>query len=244
MRTEIFVQARMGSTRLPGKALKIVDGKTLLEYQIERLREVKLADHIMVLTTMNPADEEIVKYCLKIGVDCFRGDEEDVLARYYQAALARGKPDSIVRITSDCPLIDPEVTDEVIEAFREEFPKWDYISNTFIRTYPRGLDVEIFSFSALEKAFFEASDPSEREHVTLYIYRNLQQFRVKNIACPALLGHHRWTVDTQEDFDLIERLLKELNRFHPHFRLKDVLSVLETHPEWSQINAHIEQKKV
>lgn len=241
MKTEVYIQARMGSTRLPGKILKEVDGRPLLDYLIERVNQSKECDGIVVLTTTEPRDDVIEEYCQKRGVHCFRGSEQDVLDRYYKAALQR-KPDAIVRITSDCPLIDPEVIDEVVGMFRKDYPKIDYASNSLERTYPRGLDVEVFSFSALERAFNAANKPEEREHVTVYIYRHPEQFVLKNLARIPPLADHRWTVDTLEDYDLIKLILENLYPSNPHFRLEDILELLRQHPEWSLINAHIEQK--
>ncbi len=243
MRVEIFVQARMGSTRLPGKILQPVFGKPLLKYMVERLREVKNADEIVVLTTTEASDDIVEDFCQKEGVACFRGSENDVLERYYQAALQR-RPDAIVRVTADCPLIDPEIVDAVIDAFKRESPAIDYISNSLKRTYPRGLDVEIFSFEALKKAYQLAIKPEEREHVTVYLYRHPELFKLKNMAHHPSLSQYRWTVDTQEDFTLIRLILEHLYPDNPAFRLQDVLSLLKKYPEWNLINAHIEQKKV
>lgn len=243
MRIEAFIQARMESTRLPGKVLKKVLGKPLLEFLIERLYYSKEIDEIVVLTTREIADDPIVSFCEEKKIPCLRGSEEDVLDRYYQAALQR-KIDGIVRITSDCPLIDPDVVDQLIKTFRREYPKLDYVSNTLERTFPRGLDAEVFSFNALEKAFQNAIYPEEREHVTLYLYRHPEQFTLKNIAHIPSLGHHRWTVDTPEDFALIRLILENLYPIQPQFRLNDILDLLSHHSEWIKLNAHIEQKKL
>ena len=241
MRTEIYVQARMGSTRLPGKVMKPVLGKPLLEYLIERLHRVKEADDCAILTTTNPRDDVLVNFCEKLGVACYRGPEEDVLERYYRVALER-KPDAIVRITSDCPLIDPDEVDKVIRTFQESFPTYDYVSNSIERTYPRGLDAEIFSYNALEQAFYEAKAPFEREHVTPYIYNHPKLFRFKNVSANEILNSHRWTVDTEEDFMLIRLILESLYPGNPNFKMQDILNLLKLHPEWSLINAHIIQK--
>lgn len=241
MRVEAFIQARMGSTRLPGKVLKKVLGKPLLEFLIERLHDAKKIDDIVILTTNEPVDDSIVSFCEERNIACLRGSTEDVLDRYYQAAVLR-KPDAIVRITADCPLIDPEIVDEVTETFSREYPKIDYASNTFNRTFPRGLDVEIFSFESLEKAFYRAIYPEEREHVTVYLYRHPELFRLKHIVHTPSLGYHRWTVDTAEDFTLIRLILEHLYPTHPQFRLNDILNLLFHYPQWIQLNAHIEQK--
>ncbi len=243
MRVEVFVQARMGSTRLPGKVLKPVLGKPLLEFLVERLRQAKEIADVVILTTTQPADDVIVQFCQKKGIACLRGSEDNVLERYYQAALQR-RPDAIVRVTSDCPLIDPEVLDQVVREFKTLSPHIDFVANTLEGTYPRGLDVEVFSFQALEKAFQEAHFPEEFEHVTVYFYRYPNLFRLKNVAYPTSLRQHRWTVDTSEDLALITLILEHLYPRNPYFRLKDILELLRQHPEWSQLNAHIKQKTV
>lgn len=243
MHVEIMVQARMGSTRLPGKVMKEVLGKPLLGYLIERLRQAKEPDGISILTTTEAIDDQIVAYCRTQNITCYRGSEEDVLERYYQAALV-SKPDAIVRITSDCPLIDPEILDQVIAEYRKSSGTIDYLSNTLELTYPRGLDVEIFSFKALEEAFLNAKMPYEREHVTVYFYQHPEKFRLKNYASSIPLAQHRWTVDTPEDFHLIQLIIETLYPVNPQFRLKDILVLLLKHPEWSQINAHVQQKKL
>lgn len=241
MQVEIYVQARMGSTRLPGKVMRLVQERPLLDYLLERLGQVKEADAIAVLTTIHPNDDEIVEFCEKKKIPCYRGPEEDVLARFYKTALQR-KPDAIVRITADCPLIDPDIVDLVIKTYREWYPIYDYISNTLQSTYPRGLDTEIFSLQALDHAFNNAQKPEEREHVTVYMYQHPQIFNLLNISSPLSLGHHRWTVDTIEDFTLIRLILTHLYPYNPNFRLKDILELLRQNPDWEKINAHVKQK--
>lgn len=243
MRVEVFVQARMGSTRLPGKVLKPVLGKPLLEFLVERLRQAKEIADVVILTTTQPADDAIAQFCQQRGIACLRGSEDNVLERYYQAALKR-RPDAIVRVTADCPLIDPEILDQVVRKFKELSPTIDFVANTLEGTYPRGLDVEVFSFQALEKAFQEAHFPEEFEHVTVYFYRYPKLFRLKNVAYPVSLRQHRWTVDTPEDLALVTLILEHLYPDNPHFRLRDVLGLLQQHPTWNQLNAHIKQKAV
>ncbi|WP_068470838.1 cytidylyltransferase domain-containing protein [Candidatus Protochlamydia phocaeensis] len=240
---KILVQARMGSTRLPGKVMKEVLGRPLLDFQIERLQQARLPHGIEILTTTESSDEPIVAFCQKKGLAYFRGSEEDVLDRYYQAAK-EGKLDVIVRVTADCPLIDPDILDHIIAVYLAAFPTYDYVSNGLERTYPRGLDVEVFSFAALEKSYREAKEPEEREHVTPYIYRHPELFHLKNISHSPALDHYRWTVDTPEDFELIQLILDRLYPLNPRFRLQDILALLDRHPDWNKINAHIEQKKL
>lgn len=242
MRVEIFVQARMRSTRLPGKVMLTVLDKPLLGYLIERLQEVQNADAIVILTTTHPADDVIVEYCEKNRIPCYRGPEEDVLTRYFQVAKKRN-PDAIVRITADCPLMDPTILEKMIQFYRDHADSYDYISNSLERTYPRGLDIEVFSAAALDTAFQEAKQPFEREHVTPYIYRHPERFRLCNLPYSGpSLAEHRWTVDTHEDFALIRLIIEHLWPQNTHFRLADVLHLLERHPDWTLINAHIQQK--
>lgn len=241
MRTVIIVQARMTSTRLPGKVLKPVLGKPLLEYQIERLRRVQRADAVVIATTTNATDEPIVALCDRLSVPSVRGSEADVLARYHQAAIAH-QADVVVRVTSDCPLIDPAVIDQTLQFFQAQAEPWDYVSNSLTRTYPRGMDTEVFSANALHIAFEEATAPPDREHVTPFLYHRGDRFRLGSVTNPEDHSHHRWTVDTPEDFELIRRILEALYPSKPQFTLADALALLADHPDWSQINAHIEQK--
>ncbi len=248
MKTAIIVQARMTSTRLPGKVLKPVLGKPLLAYQIERLQRVKLANEIVIATTTNQTDEPIVELCNSLSVAYFRGSETDVLARYYQAATAH-KADVVVRVTSDCPLIDPDVIDTAIAYYLQKPDSWqkpgfyDYVSNCLERSYPRGMDTEVFSFSVLQEAFLEATAPPDREHVTPFIYRQPERYRLGHVVYSEDCSHHRWTVDTPEDFELIEKILTKIYPENHNFTLADCLSTLKKYPEWYFINSHIEQKK-
>ena len=239
MNTEIYVQARMGSTRLPGKTLKQISGKSLLEILLERLKHVTHASSVCVLTTQKKEDDAIHRVCDKEKVFCFRGPDEDVLSRYYLCAQKR-KPDRIVRITGDCPLIDPAIVDRVIAAYSSEY---DYVSNTLTRTYPRGMDVEVFSSAALEKAHSLAKTPSEREHVTLYMYQHPEVFRLLNVASEENSSHLRLTVDTQEDFEVVRRIFEHLYPKNSRFTLQDIINAVTAHPEWVT-NTRIQQKQV
>lgn len=241
MNTVIIVQARMTSTRLPGKVLKEVNGKPLLEYLVERLQRVNQADNIIIATTENRTDEPIIKVCDRLEVDYFRGSEEDVLARYYFAAK-KYNAKHIVRITSDCPVIDPVVIDEVIRIYHSK--NYDAVANGLIRTFPRGMDTEVFSFQCLEDAYFHADKPYEREHVTPYIYEHKEKYSIHNYPYPFDYSKYRWTVDTEEDFDLIKKIIESLYNNKPKFTLEDCIQLLKENPEWSKINAHIEQKKL
>lgn len=241
MRTIIIIQARMTSSRLPGKVLKTVLGKPLLAYQIERLRQSKRADGLLVATTEHDTDLPIVALCQQLGVPVFRGSEEDVLARYYGAAQQE-HADVVVRVTSDCPLIDPEVVDQTIACFLERYPEVAYVSNVQPRTYPRGMDTEVIAFPALAAAHLEAIEPQDREHVTPFIYHQPDRFATASTTFERDESRHRWTVDTAEDFTLIERILTTLYPRRADFDLQDCLALMAEHPTWGSLNAHIEQK--
>jgi len=237
----IIVQARMTSTRLPGKVLLKVMDKPLLEYQIERLREVRAAEQVLIATTINAADNEIVQLCKRLGVTFFCGSEHDVLDRYYQAAQA-SHADVIVRITSDCPLIDPVVVDKVI-GFYLDHPVYEYVTNCLPRTYPVGMDTEVFSFQALRIAHQEAVTGPDREHVTGYIEQRPDRFCQANVAYKENHSRYRWTVDTPADFELISRIITTLYPGNHNFTLEDCLTLLAHNPEWEKINSHVKQKK-
>ena len=242
MKKLIIVQARMTSTRLPGKVMKVVCGKPLLEHLIDRLKRVKYADRIVIATTVNETDDIIVELCEKLDISYYRGSEEDVLGRYYETAVEYGG-DIIIRITSDCPVIDPEVVDYLINFFTNNIEKYDYVSNTLERSYPKGMDAEIVSFKALKEAHFNAYDPFDREHVTPFIKKRPQQFRLYNILYKTDMSRCRWTLDTPEDLELISKIFEFLYYQNTFFSLNDIFSLMERKLEWAAINAHIEQKK-
>lgn len=239
----VVVQARMMSTRLPGKVLKEVLGKPLLFYLIERLRRIKHIEGIVIATTKNRADDVLSDFCDVHSLHCIRGSEEDVLSRYQAACNAFGL-DVVVRVTSDCPLFDPELFEKGLSLFRASYDEIDYLSNSLERTYPRGMDFEIFRQSALNEAYHEAIKPSEKEHVTPFIYHHPERYRLANMRQKYDQSGYRLTVDTIEDFELISRLIEALYPTNPEFVLADIITLLEKHPDWAKINAHVEQKKV
>ena len=241
MKVICVVQARMGSTRLPGKVLMDLAGKPSLLRQLERLLNAKKVDHIVVATTNKKEDDVIVSavgnYHPRVSVS--RGSEMDVTDRYYQA-VKDYKPEAVIRTTGDCPLIDPEVVDEIIEEFFNF--KGDYVANVLgKRTYPRGLDTEIFSFEILEKMWKELKDELDRESITLYIRKNPDLFKCKNVTSPIDYSFHRWTLDEKDDYELIKIIYQEC-KDKPNFRMKDVLELFKKRPELIKINQHIEQK--
>jgi spore coat polysaccharide biosynthesis protein SpsF len=237
-----IIQARMGSTRLPGKVLKEIQGKPILWHIIHRTKASKLIDEIIVATTTNVEDKKIMELTNSLGVRSFRGCEQDVLDRYYQAAK-KFKADVIVRITADDPFKDPGVIDEVISIFLNNGDNLDYASNTIDPTYPEGIDVEVFSFTALECAWTEASSKFEREHVTPYIWRNTEKFKVKNVINKSgNLSNLRWTLDTEEDLSFITEVYNKLYTEDKVFLMEDVLILLAQHPEISKINENVERR--
>lgn len=243
MKIGAIVQARMGSTRLSGKVMKNLEGKTVLEHVIDRVRQSKLIDEIIIATTTHNRDDVIEAEALRCGVKAFRGSEDDVLSRYYYAAKENNL-DVVIRITSDCPLIDSKVLDEVIKFYVDN--NYDIVSNAGSdlskRTYPRGLDIEAFSFKVLEKSFANAKETYQKEHVTPYIYENsICVYYYKNDID---YSKHRWTLDTDEDFKLISEIYKHLYHGEHDFYLSDIVKLFETKQELFDINAHIEQKKL
>lgn len=239
----MIVQARMTSTRLPGKILREVLGKPLLEHQIERLLRVKLASSLVIATTTNDTDQPVEDLCLRLGVKCFRGSEEDVLARFYGAAF-ENEADVVVRLTGDCPVIDPLVIDKVIAFYLENTDCFDYVSNVFPRTYPRGMDTEVFPFRAIKEAYNKAQTREQREHVTPFIHQQPERYKIGNVIYNRDTSLHRWTVDTPEDFELIKRIIENLYPVKPDYTMEDILNLFELNPDWQSINAHIEQKKL
>lgn len=229
----------MTSTRLPGKVLLPLAGEPMLTRLVERLRRVQRADGIVIATTTNTTDDAIAKLSEQLGVPCHRGSEHDVLSRYADAARLHGA-DVVVRITSDCPLIDPALIDQVIAVYQEGDS--DCVSNMLPPTWPYGMAVEVFSAAALAEAHAEAGQPAEREHVTPFLYAHPERYRLRNVTSPVDLSHHRWTVDTPEDYELVRRLFEALVDTHPEFKQTDILAVLDAYPEWIAINQHIRQK--
>ncbi len=241
MKIVLMIQARMNSERLPGKVLKPILGKPMLSYLIERVKQVKEVNEIVLATTVNDNDDAVADFGRSQGVTVFRGSEEDVLSRFYEAAKLC-KADAVVRVTGDCPVIDPQIVSKVIQKFKESRGSVDYASNILKRTYPRGLDTEIFSFKALEEAFQESTSSSEREHVTPFIYNRPNRFRLVSVEHSVNLSKHRWTVDTPEDFKLLQNIISSLYPTNPSFTLEDILKLIQTHPECLTLNAHITQK--
>ncbi|MCB2310030.1 glycosyltransferase family protein [Clostridium tagluense] len=247
MKIDVIIQARMGSTRLPNKVLMKFEEKTILEHVINRLKLSGYINDIIIATTLNEEDEKIVKLAEKIHVNYFRGSEEDVLGRYYYAAK-QFQSEIVVRITSDCPLVDYEILDKMLIIFIERYTESniDFLSNTDVveSTFPRGFDIEIFTFKALEKTYFEANKQYQREHVTPYIYQNPDKFKLCGYANDVNYSNYRLTVDTIEDFNLIKFIYNKCYNENKYFNLNAVLELLKSHPEITDINKNIKQKQL
>src|SRR5882762_4904333 len=230
-----IIQARMGSSRLPGKTLAEIEGRPMLWHVIQRVKRAQLVARVVVATSIAQADDDIEDVCQENAVVCYRGSENDVLDRFYGAARAE-RAAQIVRITADCPLIDPDVIDRVVSRFQRG--DLDYASNAMVRTYPDGLDTEICSFLALERAWHEATKASEREHVTSYLRSG--KFRTANVENDLALSYprRRWTVDEAADLEFIRAVYKGL-RGKETFGMKDVLELIETNPGLEQLNSNI-----
>lgn len=235
-----IIQARMGSSRLPGKVLLELAGEAMLGRVVRRLRRAKRLDEVVVATTVESRDTALEVFCREHGIPCFRGSENDVLDRYYGAAQAHDAG-VIVRITADCPFIEPEIVDRVVAEL--DTSSVDYVSNIGVpRTFPRGLDTEVMPWRTLERAWREDTNPAWREHVTQYIHKRPELFQVRNVCHEKDLSHLRWTVDTPEDFAFASRVYEHFGR--DDFSWHDVLAVLDRYPAWSEINRSIEQKVV
>ena len=241
MKTVAIIQARTGSTRLPRKVLRMLGDKPVLLHVVERLHQVKGIDEIIIATTTNHTDEPIVELAMKHNVHYFRGSEENVLSRYYFAAKERGA-DTVIRFTADCPLIDPFVAEAILEEYLKN--DCDIMTNggddLTKRTFPRGFDTEVFSFDKLEEAFQRATESYQKEHVTPYIYEHCKVMHYLNETDES---HYRLTLDTEEDFELIDVIYQRLYKGKHDFYSRDIIGLLKQEPELVRINAHIEQKK-
>jgi spore coat polysaccharide biosynthesis protein SpsF len=239
MKRLLLIQARMGSQRLPGKVLMDLGGKTMLERVVARTRRARRIDEIVLTTTTAKMDDVLVSQAVALDLPVFRGEEDDVLSRFHSAAVAHGG-DMIVRVTADCPLIDPQVIDKVV-AVIERASTLDFVSNTLTRTYPRGLDVEACQFSALARAWRVAQKPFERAHVFPFIYSHPDKFVLRNVEEKDDHSHLRWTVDTAEDLKLIRALYAKVgNDDSTPWRV--FASVMKKDPALQKVNRLVRQK--
>lgn len=241
-----IIQARMTSSRLPKKVMLRVKGKPLIYYLVNQIKNSKKLTKIIIATTTNKEDDEIVEYIKSLNIDVFRGSESDVLDRYYKCAQFYNEK-IIVRITSDCPLIDPIVIDECIQKFEDG--NFDYVSNINKKIedkwmyhpsgFPMGYAVEVFNFDALKKSWQNAKKPSEREHVTQYILNNPMTFQIGNVEHSEDYSDIRLTVDHKIDYDLIKIIMEALDMHKRVVHLDEIIKFLDDNPELKKINAHI-----
>ena len=232
-----ILQARMSSTRLPGKVLKDVLGRPMLARQVERIRRAELVSGLVVATSTEASDDAVARLCEAEGVACFRGSLADVLERYYQCAKSV-KAEHVMRLTADCPLTEPSCLDALVRAYREAGA--DFAATTHPRTLPKGLDAELFSFACLERTRNETRDAYDHEHVTPYMF-NSGRFSVARHAYSDIdRSHLRWTVDYPEDLEFVRAVYQELYPGKPDFGMRDILALLERRPGIAEINAHLE----
>ena len=232
-----IVQARMGSTRLPGKVLMEIDGEPLLGIMLSRVAKAKLLDKTIIATSDLPTDDDIEEFCQKNGYECFRGSENDVLSRYYKCAK-KYKADVVVRLTADCPLIDPKIIDSVINFFWEK--SVDYAGNTVppeTSKFPDGSDVEVFTFKSLEKAYKKAKNPKDREHVTFYLWKYNHGFTTAQFSLSNDWSKYRFTVDYPEDFEVVEYLIQTINNNDISGNLNEIIDLLDKNPIVKEMNS-------
>jgi glutamate-1-semialdehyde 2,1-aminomutase len=235
-----ILQARVSSSRLPGKVLKPIMERPMLALQIERVLQTKKIDQLIIATSTDSTDDGLETLCREINMPCYRGSLNDVLDRFYQAAEL-WQPKHVVRLTGDCPLIDPDIIDAVIKFYLDG--NYEYASNAVQPTFPDGLDVEVFRYSVLKEAWKETTLTSQREHVTPFIYQQSNRYRIGHYKNAEDLSYLRWTVDESQDFDLITRIYESLYPVKPEFRMLDVLALLQQRPEWLNINKQFERNE-
>ncbi|MBF0156152.1 MAG: glycosyltransferase family protein [Magnetococcales bacterium] len=242
MRIVATIQVRMGSSRLPGKVMREVAGKPLLGHLLDRLALVRNLTGVVVATSVRPENDPIERYCRERRLPCFRGSEDDVLGRML-GALREQRADVGVEIFGDCPIIDPALVETTIRYFLDHREAFDFVGNDLATTYPPGMEVEVFSVAALERADRETDDPAIREHGTFQIRRNPGLYRLKNLEAPAELHRPEMEleVDTEEDFQVISQILNHFSD-RPHTSLAEIIAYMEAHPELSAINRHVHRR--
>jgi spore coat polysaccharide biosynthesis protein SpsF len=236
-----ILQARMGSKRLPGKVLADIAGQPMLATIVRRALGAERLDELLIATTALAEDNPVAALARDLGIPCFRGSADDCLDRYYHAARA-SKAGTVVRLTGDNPFIDAQFVDWVIGEYLWANPHYDYVGSSRSNTFPIGLSVEVFSFRALEIAWRRETDRGRREHVTPYIYLHPAAFRIRHLVCRRNYSHMRWTVDTPEDLRFVRKVFDNFGR--DDFGWRDVLVLLEKHPEWLEINRQVKQRVV
>lgn len=240
MKVVAIIQAHMGSTRLPGKVLLDLEGKPVLLRVIERVRNFRNVDKVLVAVSTLPADDILAERCKEWDVTVYRGDDQDVLSRFLGAAES-AEADVCVRITSDCPLIDPSVSDMIIEHFLNANPPVDYASNKIPQSFPRGLDTEVFSIEALQRTARDAKIAYERTHVTIHMYEHPEEYRLLSVTSEVDRASWRWTLDTREDYEFLQGVYSRMPQDRI-FGWKEVLALLEREPQLAQINSQVRQK--
>jgi spore coat polysaccharide biosynthesis protein SpsF len=243
MHTGIILQARMGSSRYPEKVMKKILGRPVIDLQIERLKNVKNVDNIILATTENPRDDILCDLADQLKIKYFRGSENDVLNRFSAAARFYNL-DIIVRLNADCPLIDHRVVDKVIKKYKDLQPKYDYVSNILMPSYPIGMHTEVFSRSALDRADEQSIDLLEREHVTPYIYRRPEEFNLLNVSNEVDLSDYRLTIDYECDFIVVRNIYENLYHKNKDFQFMEVVNYLKKNPEIKKINQAIQKKSI
>ncbi|MFH1894717.1 MAG: glycosyltransferase family protein [Patescibacteria group bacterium] len=238
-----IIQARMGSARLPGKVLLNIAEKPMLRRVIERVKKASLVNKVIVATSDKKRDDLIKKLCQELKIECFRGSEEDVLNRYYEAAKGQGAK-IIVRITSDCPLVDHLIIDKIIKIHLKN--RNDYTANNTENSYPKGLDVEVFNFKSLERANYEAKKNYQREHVTPYFYEHPDIFKIEILVAEDILNRPklRFCVDTKEDLIVVRKIYTALLKSKKPINFYNVIKLLDNHQEITKVNANVRQKRL
>jgi len=235
------VEARMTSTRLPGKVLLDAGGQPMLAHLINRLKSVSSLDGVVLATTTNQADDVLEEFSKKMKIGCYRGSEDDVMSRVIGAAESVNA-DIIVEITGDCPIIDPEIIEQVIRVFKEN--DVDYVSNAHVRSYPDGMDVQVFSLEVLKRSAVMTNDPLDHEHVTLHIRNNPEIFTRIHLVSPP---ETHWpelglTLDEPNDYELLKKIINHFEKSQSFFSCRDVVSLLRNKPEWVEINKTVVRK--
>ena len=237
MKVNAIIQARCGSTRFPNKVFALIDEKPLIWHVVNRLRYTNSIDEIIIATTINSEDDRIEQWCKDNGVKCFRGSENDVLNRYYSASKAFPS-DAIVRITADDPFKEPRVIDKVVSTLVDN--ELDYVTNNFPPSFPEGLDCEVFTQAVLDIMEKYATDEFEREHVTQYIFRHLDQFNIKNVSSEKNLKEYRWTIDTEADYEMVKAVYaKRESKVNEILLMDEIISILKNNPEIININSSV-----
>lgn len=237
------IQVRMGSTRLPGKAIKKINGKTLIEWINYRLSFCKEVDQIVLSTSDTSENDPLESLAKDVGIDYFRGSETDLIKRLLETAK-KFSADAVIRVTGDCPLVDPEILDKMIKIYRNKAPEIDYVTNVLPPTFPDGIDIEIISTKTLESLDKEIKDPLYREYLTTTILENPYKFRVFNYASKKNLFHLRLTVDYPEDFELVKIIFTKLHKDGNIFVLEDILNLFKKEPGLIKINEKWVDKEI